>query len=169
MKYVQTEFEEMSNFFDKMGRAAKHDLHREMCIWLEGMAFEFLKFIQNEILKNNIVDSRQLLHSFQKDTDYNVWEVSENGLRFEVGSLLEYAGYVNDGHWLNAKGVERRFVPGYWQGDRFIYDRNADGGMMLKQDWVKGKRYFDVAFGELSKEFVASLEKKLEEWFDSYF
>ena len=87
----------------------------------------------------------------------------------EVGTSVEYAGYVNDGHWTNTKGVERRFVPGYWEGDRFIYDPAAKGGMMLKQHWVEGKHYWESALRILDRIYPELLEAKLQEWLDSYF
>lgn len=81
---------------------------------------------------------------------------------------MEYATYVHDGHWTNSKGVAQRWVPGYWEGDRFIYDPAAKTGMLLKQKWVKGNPYFDSAIRIYNKIFQASLEVKLEEWLDKY-
>ena len=81
---------------------------------------------------------------------------------------MEYATYVHDGHWTNSKGVSQRWVPGYWEGDRFIYDPAAKTGMLLKQKWVKGNPYFDSAIRIYNKIFQASLEVKLEEWLDKY-
>lgn len=169
MKYVQLEAGEVAAFFDKMGRAAKGELRKEMETWLEGLGVELLRIVQEEIIRLKVVDTRLMLNSFHKGSDGNVWEIVEGGLTLEVGSTVEYAGYVNDGHWTNPKGVERRFVPGYWQGDRFIYDRNADGGMMLSQKWVEGKHYFDSALRILEKMFPKLIEAKLEEWFETYF
>ena len=115
------------------------------------------------------MDSRQLLASFEKGGDGNVWSIEEGGLVLEVGTSVEYAGYVNDGHWTNTKGVERRFVPGYWQGDRFIYDPAAKGGMMLKQHWVEGKHYWESALRILDRIYPELLEAKLQDWIDRYF
>ena len=110
-----------------------------------------------------------LLASFHKGDGNNLWELTEGNLTLEVGSTLEYAGYVNDGHWTNPKGVDKRFVPGYWQGDRFIYDPTAEGGMVLKQHFVDGKPYFDSALRILDKMLPEFLDKKLQEWLDNYF
>ena len=116
-----------------------------------------------------MLDSRLLLASFEKGNDANVWELTDGGLTLEVGTNLSYAGYVNDGHWTNTKGVARRWVPGYWEGDRFIYDPGAETGMLLKQHWVEGKHYFESALRIFEKIFQASAEAKLQEWIDKYF
>ena len=87
----------------------------------------------------------------------------------EVGTNLEYAAFVNDGHWTNPRGVARRWVPGYWEGDRFIYDPQAKTGMALKQHWVEGAHYFEGALRAFEPVFKASAEAKLHEWMQKYF
>lgn len=166
---VEFDMSEMREFFQTLEKAAKGDFRKEMELFLEGLGNEFLRILQDEIIRRQVMDSRLLLASFEKDGDGNVWRMQEGGLVLEVGTNLDYAGYVNDGHWTNAKGVERRWVPGYWQGDRFIYDPAADSGMMLKQHWVEGKHYWDSALRILDTIYPELLERKLQEWLDSYF
>lgn len=166
---VEFDMSEMREFFQTLEKAAKGDLRKEMELFLEGLGNEFLRILQDEIIRRQVMDSRLLLASFEKDGDGNVWRMQEGGLVLEVGTNLDYAGYVNDGHWTNTKGVERRWVPGYWQGDRFIYDPAADSGMMLKQHWVEGKHYWDSALRILDTIYPELLERKLQEWLDSYF
>ena len=86
-----------------------------------------------------------------------------------MGTSVNYAGYVNDGHWTNPKGVKTRFVPGKWEGDRFIYDPSADGGMVLKQQWVEGSHYWESALRIIDRMYPELLDRKLQEWLDSYF
>lgn len=169
MSTVEFDMSEFREFFGRMERAAKGDFRKEFELYLEAVGFDFLRVVQDEIVRRKVLDSRQLLASFEKGSDGNVWEIADGGLTLEVGTNLEYAGYVEDGHWTNTKGVERRFVPGYWEGDRFIYDPAAKGGMMLKQHWVEGKHYFDSALRIYNKIFQASAEIKLQEWIDRYF
>lgn len=166
---VEFDMSEMREFFQTLEKAAKGDFRKEMELFLEGLGNEFLRILQDEIIRRQVMDSRLLLASFEKDGDGNVWRMQEGGLVLEVGTNLDYAGYVNDGHWTNTKGVERRWVPGYWQGDRFIYDPAADSGMMLKQHWVEGKHYWDSALRILDTIYPELLERKLQEWLDSYF
>lgn len=169
MATVEFDMTEFREFFQRLGNAARGDFRKEMELYLEAVGFDFLRVVQDEIVRREVLDSRLLLASFEKGNDGNVWELTDGGLTLEVGTNVSYAGYVNDGHWTNAKGVERRFVPGYWQGDRFIYDPGAKGGMLLKQHWVEGKHYFESALRIYEKIFQESAETKLQEWIDKYF
>lgn len=169
MSYVEIDMGEFRAFFENMERAAKGDFRKELELFLEASGFEFLRILQDEIKQRQVLDSRQLLASFEKGAENNVWELTDGGLTLEVGTNLDYAGYVNDGHWTNTKGVARRWVPGYWDGDRFIYDPAAESGMMLKQHWVEGKHYWDSALRIYNKVFQASAEVKLQELIDKYF
>lgn len=168
-KYVDIDMSEFKEFFNKMERAAKGEFRKELEQYLEGVGFDFLRVVQDEIVRRKVMDTRLLLASFEKGGDGNVWELTDGGLTLEIGTNVEYAKYVNDGHWTNKKGVSQRFVPGYWKGSRFIYDPKAKGGMMLKQHWVEGKHYFDSALRIYNKIFQASLEVKMQEWLDRYF
>jgi len=169
MASVEFDMSEYREFFGRLERAAKGDFRKEMELYLEGVGFDFLRVVQDEIVRRQVMDSRLLLASFERGNDGNVWELTDGGLTLEIGTNLNYAGYVNDGHWTNTKGVERRWVPGYWRGHRFIYDPTAKTGMLLKQHWVEGKHYFESALRIFEKIFQASAEAKLQEWIDKYF
>ena len=110
-RYVDIDMSEFKEFFGSLERAARGDFRKEFELFLEGLGNEFLRILQDEIVRRKVMDSRQLLASFEKGGDGNVWSIEEGGLVLEVGTSVEYAGYVNDGHWTNTKGVERRFVP----------------------------------------------------------
>lgn len=160
---------EMRAFFNRMHQAGNGDFRKAMQRWLEGIGLEFLRIVQDEIIRRQVVDTRMLLQSFQKDDDDNLWRFSEGDLELEVGTTLDYASYVNDGHWTNPRGVERRFVPGHWDGDRFIYDPNEKGGMILKQKWVKGNPYFDSGLKIIEKMLPNYLDALMEQWIENYF
>ena len=151
MKYVDFDTAGADKFFDALEAAARGGFRKELELFLEEVGNEFLRIVEDEIIRRKVLDTRLLLASFHKGDGNNLWELTEGNLTLEVGSTLEYAGYVNDGHWTNPKGVDRRFVPGYWQGDRFIYDPTAEGGMVLKQHFVDEKPYFDYALRILDK------------------
>lgn len=168
-KFVEIDMSEFREFFGSVEKAAQGDFRKEFEKFLDGLGNEFLRIVQDEIVRREVLDSRLLLASFEKGSEGNVWSIEEGGMVLEVGTNVEYAGYVNDGHWTNTKGVARRWVPGYWQGDRFIYDPNAETGMLLKQHWVEGKHYSDSALRILDRIFPDILEAKLQEWLDSYF
>lgn len=168
--YIDIDMAEFKAFFGSVEKAAKGDFRKEFELFLEGLGNEFLRILQDEIIRRQVLDSRQLLASFEKGGDGNVWELTDGGLTLEVGTNVDYASYVNDGHWTNTKGVERRWVPGYWEGDRFIYDPSEkNSGMLLKQHWVEGKHYWDSALRILDKIYPELLDAKLQEWIDNYF
>lgn len=163
------EADEMKAFFDKCIKAGNGEFKRELEVFLEGIGLEFLRIIEDEIIQHKVVDTRLLLNSFHKGDGENFWEISDGGLTLEVGSNVEYAGYVNDGHWTCGKGEAMRFVPGYWEGDRFQYDPSAKSGMMLKQKWIEGKHFWENGIRILDRIMPEILEAKLQQWLDSYF
>ena len=169
MATVEFDMGEFRAFFQRMQSAARGDFRKEVEKFLEGLGNEFLRILQDEIIRREVVDTRQLLASFQRGGDNNVWELTDGGLTLEVGTTVDYAGYVNDGHWTNPKGVAIRFVPGSWDGDRFIYEPGVKHGMVLKQHWVEGKHYWESALRILDRIYPELLEVKMQEWMNSYF
>lgn len=51
----------------------------------------------------------------------------------EMTNSMDYASWVEDGH-----RQVKRWVPGSWMGNRFIYNGNSESGMMLKPKWITG-------------------------------
>jgi hypothetical protein len=139
-------------------------LKQEVAEWLDACGFQFLEEVQNQIVSMGVVDTRRLLNSFDKGGSGNVWRTSNGGLTLEVGTNVEYAQWVNDGHWTNPEGVAVRLVPGEWNGDKFEYKKGAETGMFLKQQWVDGRPYWDNALIIFEKMFERSFEKKMQEW-----
>lgn len=169
MASVDVDMSEFSAFFQRLGNAAKGDFRKELELFLEGLGYEFLRIVQDEIIRLKVLDTRLLLASFEKDTYGNVWRMTEGDLTLEVGTNVSYASYVNDGHWTNRKGVERRWVPGYWKGDRFIYDPAAKTGILLEQKWVDGSHYLENSLHILDDLLPHFLDAKLQDWLDNYF
>lgn len=176
--YVTYDFSEYMAFFEKMGVASK-DFRKELERWLDAMGVEFLNEVREQIISRNVQRTTLLLHSFEKGSEGNVWEADLGALRLEVGTSIEYALWANNGHrtfdpsktkhFKLPNGEDARFVPGYWNGDEFVYDQSAKGGMVLKFHWVEGKHYFDAALKVFAPVFEKSFERKLEEWLASYF
>ena len=166
---VSFDLSEYRQFFTELSKAAKGDFKRELGLWIEGAGNEFLRIVEDEIIRREVMDTRLLLNSFHKGSEDGVWLLDVDGLTLEVGTNLTYAKYVNDGHWTNPKGQEGRWVPGRWEGDRFIYEPGAKTGMYLKQKWVPGNPYFDSALRIFEMIFQTSLEKRMQQWFDGYF
>ena len=169
MSSVAVDTSELERFFAVVDKAAKGGFRKELELFLEGIGNEFLRILQDEIVRRKVMEYRLLLNSFERGADGNVFEISEGGLTLEVGTGVNYASYVNDGHWTNPKGVAMRFVPGYWDGDRFIYDPSSESGMALKQHWVEGAHYWESALRILDRIFPELLDRKLQQWMDAYF
>lgn len=167
--YVRFDLEEYRQFFARLSKAAKGDFKRELGLFLEGLGNEFLRVLEDEIIRREVLDTRLLLNSFHKGSEDGVWLLDVDGLTLEVGTNIEYAGYVNDGHWTNEKGQSGRWVPGHWEGDRFIYEPGADTGMYLKQKWVPGKHYWESALKILDAMYPDLLDAKMQQWLDDYF
>lgn len=161
----------LDEFITAIDKAADGDLENELKAWLEAMGMEFLDLIQDEIIRTGTVDTRRLLNSFEKGDRENYWSASDGGLTLDVGTNVHYASYVNDGHFTidPSKGKDRRWVPGYWSGDRFRYDPGADTGMLLKFTWVDGTGYWDSALAIFDRIFEKGLERLLQEWIDDTF
>lgn len=179
MTRVDIDMSEFAEFFGRVEAAAKGDFRKEFELFLEGVGNEFLRVLQDEIVRRKVIDSRQLLSSFTRGEDGNVWNIEDDGLTLEVGTNVEYAAYVNfdhrtfdpekTKHFKLPNGEDARFVPGYWDGDRFVHDKEAKGGMVLKFHWVKGKHYWESALRIMDKMFPELLEKKMQDWLDEYF
>jgi len=159
MSTINFDMSELKQFFQQMENVARGKF----------IGFDFLRVVQDEIKNRKVIDSRLLLDSFTKDDSGNVWRMLDDGLTLEVGTNVNYANYVEKGHWTNPQGTAQRFVPGYWEGDRFIYDKNAESGMVLKQKWIEGKHYFESALRIYETIFKESTERKLQQWIDNYF
>ncbi len=166
---VDFDFGEFNAFFNRVKQAASGDFKKELEIFMQALGTEFLRVVEDEIIRRKVMDTRLLLASFHEGGDGNVWNMTDDGLTLEVGTNVKYAAYVNDGHWANPKGVKTRFIPGRWDGDRFIYEPGAKTGMVLKQQWIAGAHYFDSAVRIFDKMFPGILEAKMQEWLDRYF
>lgn len=70
---------------------------------------------------------------------------------------LRYASYVEYGH----RQEPGRFIPGYWEGERFVYDPDAEGGMVLKKPWVDGRLMMTFSKNELENEAPPLLKQRL--------
>ena len=168
-QYVDIDVHEMSEFFERLGNAASSGAFKRECKeFLESLGDEFLRIVQDEIIRREVVDTRIRLNSFHKGSEGSIWSATDGGLTVEVGTNVEYASYVNDGHWTCSSGEKQRWVPGTWNGDRFIYDPGASTGMLLKQKWISGRHYWESAMRILDQMFPEMMENKMEEITEKY-
>ena len=161
---------ELRRFIERLNQAGRgKEFEKELSRFLDAIAVEFLSYVQDFIIQAGSVDTRLLLNSFQKSGEGNVFIAQEGGLQIEVGTNVEYASFVNDGHWLNPRGVDMRWVPGEWQGERFIYQPGAKTGILLKQKWIEGSHYFDDAIRLMERMAPQFMERKMEQWLGQFF
>ena len=133
------------------------------CRFVDGFSEEEF---EDEIIRLKAVDTRLLLNSFHKGSADNVYEINEGDLSLEIGTNVQYAKWVNDGH----KQKPGRFIPGEWNGDgKFRYIPGAKTGMVLKANYVEGKHYMENSVKIMQKMFPKLVEAKLAQWMDSYF
>ncbi|MDR1408851.1 MAG: HK97 gp10 family phage protein [Oscillospiraceae bacterium] len=168
-------------FFEEMKLAGNGGLlKKELQLFLEEIAIQFLTILQNAVQGDygeeyRAMATRNLQHSFMREDSASVFELDAEALSATVGTNTEYASHVNDGHWLNPGGVEKRFVPGHWTGPpgdsaaQFIYEPGAETGMVLKQRWVEGRHFWEKSLEELEKLIPGFLEYKMQQWLDRYF
>lgn len=137
---------ELKQFAQRLEQAANEDIKRQYGTWLEAIGMEFLGIVQDEIIRLGVVDTRRLLNSFSRGNSDCVFEMSSDSLTLMVGTNVEYASFVNDGHW--AEGGARS-ITGNWN---------------IKTRWVEGYHYFDISIAIFEKLVAASLERKLTNW-----
>lgn len=177
---IDIDIEGLDQLIEKFEKAGGGDFRDNFQLWLEAMGLDFLDVVQDEIIKQEIVDTRRLVQSFRKGDESNVFRFQGSGinLELEVGTNLEYASFVNDGYPLVTEdsasfrlkdGRLARWVPGIWEGGRFRYIPGAATGMLLKERFIPGRPYFDDAERIFRVLFAASLDKKLQEWLNKYF
>lgn len=95
-------FDEFAKDMDQVLRHFNTDLNE----YVDAMGYTFLGEVRREILRQQLVDTRLMVNSFQKGGLSNVWERTKTAI--EVGSAVEYVKYVNEGHWTVNN---RSFVP----------------------------------------------------------
>ena len=115
-KHVKFDVSQLEQFADRLTAAGKGDFKKELALWVDALGVEFLDIITDQIISREVTDRRLLLNSFTKGGEDNVWKSSDGGLTLEIGTAVEYAQWVNDGH----KQRPGRFIPGEWKGERFI-------------------------------------------------
>lgn len=138
---IDLDLSDYRRFFARLGAAAGGDFKRDLAVFVDGLGYEFLRILQDLIIKRKVSLSGQLLASFEKGGEGNVWDLSDDDLTLEVGTNVEYAKWANDGHekvnpdtpgaFFLPDGRLARFVPGHWivRGDgksEFIYSGHAE-------------------------------------------
>lgn len=138
-KDVDFDLSEIEAFFNRMDRAARGEFKKAVEVWLDAIGVDFLRVVQDEVIRLEVVDTRLLLNSFHKGNPNSVWKKLERGLGLQLGSNIKYSDFVNTGHKL----------------------KNGQ--------WWEGYHYFDNAKVMFEDIFNEALENKLQEWLNGTF
>lgn len=157
---VEWDFSELFKFAEKLGDYERYD--REMRYAIKEIAHELLKKIKQY---TPIGDTWWLINGWD-DNDLAVTR-TKRGLEVLLVNRTEYATWVNDGH----RQRPGRFIPGHFIGNRFYYDPTAEGGMVLKQPFVKGRFFVEKGVIEMGNTTLLEsiIEKHLENWWKGCF
>lgn len=175
MSKFEVDCSEIKEFISELSKFSGGSLKKELQLFLDGLGLEFLRIVSDEIKSRNVIDTRMLLQSFSKGDSNNCWKWTDSYQTLEVGSLLEYAASVNNGHWTCKKGLPGRFVPGDVVLDskgkviEFTYNPKAKTGIYLKQQWIKARPYFSYSFEVVSNTLPEMMEAKIDQIFARYF
>jgi hypothetical protein len=141
---------------------------------------DFQKFVDNfEKLANNIEKeiedffyemALRALARTKKRTPVNLgdlrkqWElskISKDGsyLVITLSNPLEYASFVEYGHRL-----VKQFVPGEWINNKFVYNPDADTGVIMgaKTSWVEGRFMASISLKEISDIIPKEWDKRFK-------
>lgn len=159
---------EVYDFFNKIEKEAENGFKERMKQVLDELGMDFLDTVQKKIKESGSVDTGTLLKSFTKGDKNNIWVLKNGALELEIGTHLEYAQFVNDGHWTTPSGVDQRWIPGTWSGSRFNYSPGAKTGMLVKRRWIEGKHFWEDAIMVFERMFEKRLSDELERWLEEF-
>lgn len=152
---------ELDMFAAKLERAAA-ELKPFAAQVLQDEGEDFLNLVQDAIMSAGNVDTRLLLSSFSKGSGNGIWNLDMGGLTLQIGTNVEYAKWVNDGH----RQKPGRFVPGTFNGNGvFRYAPGAKTGMVLKASYVAGSHFFDKAVAAFTGYWDATVQAAFDAWF----
>lgn len=138
---------------EQLNRQIEQMLNADVDIFFQTAAKDLAARLMNKVVKRTPVVYGTLRNAWA------IMPVGQRGDHYTIALInnLIYASYVEYGH----RQTPGRFIPGYWQADRFVYDPNAGGGMVLKKSWVEGRFMLTISMQELEQQAPAILEAKL--------
>lgn len=148
-QWGKTDFKQLQALNERLDQLSKVDFDR----FFTQAAKEVAGRLLNKVKKRTPV-----VYGTLRDA-WAVLPVGHRGDHYTVVVInnLRYASYVEYGH----RQKPGRFIPGHWEGERFVYDPDAEGGMVLKNSWVEGRYMLTISTQEIERMAPAMLEKKL--------
>lgn len=87
--YVKIDTSDLKGFVGKLDKAAQGEFKKELVNFMEGLGYEFLRIVQDEIIRKQTVDTRLLLNSFSKGEQDNIFVLNEGSMTIEVGTTAD--------------------------------------------------------------------------------
>lgn len=154
------EHEEFEKYIDEMEKLASN---------VNGAIKDFLTQQANECVERIRTDTpvdTGYLKSNWKVCNYQRYQTL---FSIDIENDAPYASFVEDGWSTTAKGVMSRFVPGYWQGNHFVYDPNSKTGMTLKHKEYKGKHMARINVTKTQYHLNSEYKKFMKNFFDGQY
>lgn len=150
------DFHEWTEFADRLGDMGRFQ------IFAENATKEIADVLLKLLKTNTPVDYGTLKAQWDNDNVNYYVTKTPRGYQVILTNSMKYAVWVNDGH----RQRPGRFIPGYWVGNHFRYDPNANGGMVLKKPWVKGRFFVEISIAQIeaSTQMEQIIYKHLQNW-----
>ena len=152
---VRYEFDELWAFRDRLLETEKFNEFMSLAIK------DIAKKLHQMLIKHTPVDFGTLQAFWQTGENYAYTvEQTAKGFKVTLYNRAVYATWVNDGH----RQTPGRFIPGYFEGNKFRYDPTADGGMVLSKPWVEGRFFVEKSVVETEQGVEKIIQKQLSKW-----
>lgn len=146
-------FQEFKKFAERLEKVAK-TIEKEIDNFFYEMALKCLA----RTMKRTPVDTGDLRKQWALSS------IVRTGaeLTITIFNPLEYASFVEYGHRMT-----KHFVPGEWKGNRFIYNPDAETGVIMgvKTQWVEGKYMCTISMKEISDIIPKEWDKRFKKIF----
>ena len=133
---------------------------KDLDVYLGRATQEIAKKLHKMLITETPVDWGDLRAGWKTPENYKYIIIrNKDGYEVLLVNRVYYARWVNDGH----KQQPGRFIPGFYAGGKFRYNPNADGGIVLKRSWDKGRCFVvsSVLKVENSQAIARIIEKEL--------
>lgn len=150
-RWGKTDFKAMKDLQEKIEKLSKVDFDRFYTEAAKEIAARLLAKVKKRtpVVYGSLRDAWAILPIEKRGNQYIITIINN----------LKYASYVEYGH----RQQPGRFIPGHWEGERFIYNPDEEGGMVLKAGWVEGRKMLTISVQEIERMVPALLERKLQQ------
>lgn len=153
MKWGECNFKELYSLRDRFQKAVDSDV-------IPNFITELLQDLANVVLAKT--KRRTPSNTGNLRRNWKVGKVirEKESYYIEIFNNTEYASFVEN-------GFRSHFVPGHWEGNVFVYNKNERTGMYVgsKGGWVEGKFMLKISIKEVENQMQNIIDKKSYELF----